>query len=174
MVLTFTPAGVDVHMLWISVQTVRCLRSPPFVPAVNVIGLISSTVSDMLADGGDADLCSQPQEVCFFLSRCTMLVNCECVCPKLALLCQALSHGQVARRRSGVRRPDLASGVGHERAAMSLHDRVVDRLRTGSTPRECRLWLKANESKSQDQAERIVRKASAAAGLRVCGVPIAF
>lgn len=92
----------------------------------------------------------------------------------LHFFCQALSHGQRARRRAGVRRPDLASGVVHERAAVSLHDRIVDRLRAGSTPSECRLWLKANESKSQDQAERIVRKASAASGMRVCAVSMDF
>jgi len=127
----------------------------------------------MLADGGDADLCSQTQEVCFFLFRCTMPLTCISVFPQLAFLCQALSHGQGARRRAGVRRPDLASGVVHKRAAVSLHDRIVDRLRAGSTPSECRLWLKSNESKSQDQAERIVRKASAASGMGVCAVSIA-
>ena len=134
--------------------------------------LLSITVSDMLADGDDANLCSQTHEVCFCLFCCTMLVNCECVHPKLALLCQALSHGQRARRRSGVRRPALASDIVHDRVAESLHDRTVDRLRAGSTPRECRLWLKASDSKSQDQAERIARKASAASGLRVRAVPI--
>ena len=127
----------------------------------------------MLADGGDADLCSQTQEVCFFLFRCTMLLNCVCMFHSLRFFCQALPHGQGARRRAGVRRPDLASGVVHKRAAVSLHDRIVDRLRAGSTPSECRLWLKSNESKSQDQAERIVRKASAASGMGVCAVSIA-
>lgn len=53
----------------------------------------------------------------------------------------------------------------------SLHDQVVERLRAGSKPKECRSWLKANESKSQRQAERIVRNALAATELGVHAVP---
>ena len=54
-----------------------------------------------------------------------------------------------------------------EGVGASLHDQVVERLRAGSKPKECRSWLKAHESKSQDQAERIVRNALAAAELGV-------
>ena len=49
-------------------------------------------------------------------------------------------------------------------AAESLHDRVAERLRAGATPKFCRTRLKDQESKSQDQAYRIARKAVAASG----------
>ena len=70
--------------------------------------------------------------------------------------------------------PDTTSKVVCHSVAVSLCDRVVDRLRAGSTPKECRSWLRADESKSQDQAERIVRKALALSGLRAGAVPIIF
>ncbi len=80
---------------------------------------------------------------------------------------------RLKRRRSGAPPPVLASGVAPEPVAVSLCDRIVDRLHAGSTPKGCRLWVKNNESKSQDQAERIVRKAKAlaASGLGAHEVP---
>ena len=42
----------------------------------------------------------------------------------------------------------------------SLHDRVVDFLRGGLTPKACRRWLQRDKSHSQDQASSVVRKAS--------------
>ena len=80
---------------------------------------------------------------------------------------------RLKRRRLGALPPVLASGVAPEPVAVPLCERIVDRLRAGSTPKDCRLWLKANEFKSQDQAERIVRKAIkalAASGLGACKV----
>lgn len=41
----------------------------------------------------------------------------------------------------------------------SLCHQVVASLRGGSTPRACRLWLQRDQSRSLDQAKRIVRKA---------------
>ena len=59
---------------------------------------------------------------------------------------------------------ELAAGGSPAVAAESLHDRVVERLRGGATPKFCRAWLKDYESKSYDQAKRIVRKAVCASG----------
>ena len=42
----------------------------------------------------------------------------------------------------------------------SLHNRVVDLLRGGLTPKACRLWLQREKSTSRDQASRVVVKAS--------------
>ncbi len=92
---------------------------------------------------------------------------------EFAFVDQAHPRMRLKRRRSGALTPVPASGIATEPVAVSLHERIVDRLRAGSTPKDCRLWLKANESKSQDQAERIVRKAMAlsASGLSACKVP---
>lgn len=80
---------------------------------------------------------------------------------------------RLKRCRPGALPPVPTSGVALEPIALSLCERIVDRLRAGSTPKDCRLWLKSNESKTQDQAERIVRKAKAlaASGLGVREVP---
>ena len=89
-------------------------------------------------------------------------------------MCQAPPRAPRKRLRSDVRMPDTTSNVVCKSVAVSLRNRVVDLLRAGSTPKECRSWLRANEAKSQDQAERIVRKASALFGLRAGAVPIIF
>jgi len=127
----------------------------------------------MLAGSGDGELCSQIPQVCLLVVQTAMLMNCERISCKIAFVCQAHPRMRLKRHRTGALPPVSASGVAREPVAVALCERIVDRLRAGSTPKDCRLWLKANESKSQDQAERIVRKAKALAAseLGARGVP---
>ena len=122
----------------------------------------------MLAGSGDGELCSHVPQVCLLVVQIAMLMNCGCVSCKIAFVCQAHPRKRLKQHRSGALPPVSVSGVAPERVAVSLCERIVDRLRAGSTPKDCRVWLKANESKSQDQAERIVRQAMALAASELC------
>ena len=57
--------------------------------------------------------------------------------------------------------PAITSSLRASGHPESLHNRVVDLLRGGLTPKACRLWLKRDNSHSGDQASSVVRKASA-------------
>ena len=137
-----------------------------------MIACLCEFVRRLLAiKGSGVDLmlaCQTPPATLFAIAS-----QCHCAIVPLCI-CQAPPRGQRKRLRSDVRMPDTTSKVVCHSVAVSLRDRVVDRLRAGSTPKECRSWLRADESKSQDQAERIVRKALALSGLRAGAVPFIF
>ena len=117
----------------------------------------------MLAGSGDGELCAHMPQVCLLVAQIAMLMNCGRISCKIAFFCQARPRTRLRRHRTGALPPVSASGVALEPVAAFLCERTVDRLRAGSTPKDCRLWLKASESKSHDQAERIARKAKALA-----------
>lgn len=61
--------------------------------------------------------------------------------------------------RYQVRRDPLAAADVVPISTSSHQAEVVTRLRGGATPKACRLWLQRNQSHSQEQAKRVVRRA---------------